>query len=135
MLGIDKPTDGTIRIDGLSPHDDFMAMRGKLAVVFQTDRLLPWRTVIDNAAIALEVAGVDKEERYAAASSWLTKVGLGGWEEAPRTTRKWAFAIYLEIRSMAVANLSNGTLGTTVKILWHTLMTLFRPRPARSRLQ
>jgi len=82
MLGIDKPTDGTIRIDGLSPHDDFMGMRGKLAVVFQTDRLLPWRNVIDNAAIALEVAGVGKEERYEAASSWLTKVGLGGWEQA-----------------------------------------------------
>ena len=82
MLGIDKPTEGSIRIDGLSPYDDFMGMRGKLAVVFQTDRLLPWRTVIDNAAIALEVAGVGKEERYEAASAWLTKVGLGGWEEA-----------------------------------------------------
>ena len=82
MLGIDGLTSGSISIDGLSPHDDFMAMRGKLAVVFQTDRLLPWRTVIDNAAIGLEVAGVDQEERYQAASSWLDKVGLGGWEHA-----------------------------------------------------
>ena len=82
MLGIDQPTDGSIRIDGLSPHDDFMKMRGKLAAVFQTDRLLPWRNVLDNAAIGLEVAGVEKDERYEAASNWLTKVGLGGWEEA-----------------------------------------------------
>ena len=82
MLGIDGLTSGSISIDGLSPHDDFMEMRGKLAVVFQTDRLLPWRTVIDNAAIGLEVAGIDKEERYAAASSWLDKVGLSGWEHA-----------------------------------------------------
>ena len=82
LLGIDRPTDGSIRINGLSPHDDFLKMRGKLAAVFQTDRLLPWRTVIDNAAIALEIAGVDKTKRYEAASAWLTKVGLNGWEDA-----------------------------------------------------
>jgi len=82
LLGIDRPTDGSIAINGLSPYDDFMGLRGKLAAVFQTDRLLPWRNVIDNAAIGLEVAGIDKKQRYDAASTWLTKVGLGGWEEA-----------------------------------------------------
>ena len=82
LLGIDPPSEGTIRIDGLSPSADFMKMRGKLAAVFQTDRLLPWRSVIDNAAIGLEVAGVAKEDRYARAQAWLAKVGLTGWERA-----------------------------------------------------
>ncbi|MSP51257.1 MAG: ABC transporter ATP-binding protein [Alphaproteobacteria bacterium] len=82
LLGLDPPSAGSIRIDGLSPSADFFAMRGKLAAVFQTDRLLPWRTVIDNAAIGLEVANVPKDERYARARVWLSKVGLSGWEKA-----------------------------------------------------
>ena len=82
LLGIDAPTAGEIQIDGLSPEADFMAMRGKLAAVFQGDRLLPWRNVIDNAAIGLEVAGLSREKRHAQTSVWLAKVGLAGWEEA-----------------------------------------------------
>ena len=82
LLGIDAPTAGEIQIDGLLPEADFMAMRGKLAAVFQGDRLLPWRNVIDNAAIGLEVAGLSREKRHAQTSVWLAKVGLAGWEEA-----------------------------------------------------
>jgi NitT/TauT family transport system ATP-binding protein len=49
----------------------------RTAFVFQDAHLLPWRTVLDNAALPLELQGVGREKRYAAASSVLHQVGLG----------------------------------------------------------
>jgi NitT/TauT family transport system ATP-binding protein len=82
LLGLEVPTRGEIRVDGLSPSQDFVDMRGKLAAVFQTDRLLPWYSVVDNAALGLEARGLPKPERRHAASQWLERVGLKGWENA-----------------------------------------------------
>jgi NitT/TauT family transport system ATP-binding protein len=81
LLGLEQPTRGTIRIDGLSPIDDFMGLRRRVAAVFQTDRLLPWRTIVDNAALGLEAAGVPRQERRDSACPWLERVGLKGWEK------------------------------------------------------
>jgi NitT/TauT family transport system ATP-binding protein len=78
LLGLETPTSGTIKVDGVSPSEDFMGLRRHIAAVFQTDRLLPWRTVLDNAALGLEAAGVAKIERQAAALPWLERVGLAG---------------------------------------------------------
>jgi NitT/TauT family transport system ATP-binding protein len=82
LLGLETPTRGEIRIDGLSPSRDFLEMRGRLAAVFQTDRLLPWYNIVDNAALGLEARREPREQRRAAASKWLERVGLGGWENA-----------------------------------------------------
>ncbi|MBJ3815819.1 taurine ABC transporter ATP-binding subunit [Shimwellia pseudoproteus] len=49
-------------------------------VVFQHDGLLPWRTVQDNVALGLQLAGVDKAARRETASAMLRKVGLAGAE-------------------------------------------------------
>ena len=80
LLGLETPTSGDIRIDGLSPSDDFRSMRGKLAAVFQTDRLLPWYSALDNAALGLEAQGVALSCRRDKAAEWLALVGLAGWE-------------------------------------------------------
>jgi NitT/TauT family transport system ATP-binding protein len=80
LLGLERPSSGDILIDGMSPADDFMRMRRSVAAVFQTDRLLPWRTVIDNAALGLEAGGEAKAARHRAAAPWLQRVGLSGWE-------------------------------------------------------
>jgi NitT/TauT family transport system ATP-binding protein len=82
LLGIDAPCEGTILIDGLSPSGNFDDMKSKLAAVFQSDRLLPWRTVADNAALGLEVRGIGRQARLAQAGAWLKLVGLEGWESA-----------------------------------------------------
>lgn len=52
--------------------------RGKLqtSFVFQDAHLLPWLTVRDNAALPLELTGVDRAERQARASRVLAEVGL-----------------------------------------------------------
>lgn len=80
LLGLEPPSAGQLTVNGLSPSGDFARMRRSVAAVFQTDRLLPWRRVIDNAALGLEAAGVRKADRRAAARPWLARVGLEQWE-------------------------------------------------------
>jgi NitT/TauT family transport system ATP-binding protein len=47
----------------------------------QKDNLLPWRTVRDNVAFPLELAGVGKVERMARAKEVIEHVGLQGFED------------------------------------------------------
>jgi NitT/TauT family transport system ATP-binding protein len=80
VAGLVDPTAGKIRVAGRDPFREFDWFRGKLAVVFQNDRLLPWRTAIGNVELSLEMLRVPKRKRRAIAQSWLSKLGLGGHE-------------------------------------------------------
>ena len=55
--------------------------RGAVAMVFQQFALLPWRSVVENVALGLELAGVGKEERLAKAREVLATVNLSDWAE------------------------------------------------------
>jgi NitT/TauT family transport system ATP-binding protein len=81
IAGLTEPTGGTVRVSGRDPFADFDSFRGKIAIVFQSDRLLPWRTAIQNVELGLEMLDVPAAERRAAAQHWLTKLGLGGHED------------------------------------------------------
>jgi NitT/TauT family transport system ATP-binding protein len=54
-------------MEGARPHT---------AMVFQSQGLFPWMTVLDNVAFGLEMQGVDKRARHAQARDFLEKVGL-----------------------------------------------------------
>ncbi len=81
IMGTIRPDSGTVRVAGYDPHRDFGELRGKLAVSFQTDRLLPWRTAAENIALGLQILRVDKDEIRARARDWLVRVKMAGAEE------------------------------------------------------
>ncbi len=81
-IGLDAPTEGTIRIGGRSPHGDFDYFRGKIATVFQQDRLLSWRSALDNAKLPLELIGLPEAEQRQRALTWLNRLGLGQFTNA-----------------------------------------------------
>src|SRR5215469_7930146 len=82
MIGLEAPSDGSIRIGGKSPYADFDFFRGHMATVFQQDRLLPWRSALDNAKLPLELIGYSEEEQRDRALSWLKRLGLANFTNA-----------------------------------------------------
>ena len=78
IAGLLQPTSGSITIEGRSctePGPD----RG---MVFQDFALLPWRSVVKNVELGLEIAGVPKEERRQRAEKYLEVVGLEKFKDA-----------------------------------------------------
>jgi len=76
-------------IDGLIPFDggeiliDDRKIGGPAqdrGMVFQNFGLLPWRSVVDNVALGLEIAGVSAEKRKPVVRRWIEVVGLEGFE-------------------------------------------------------
>jgi len=80
IAGLTEPTSGTVRVSGRDPFADFDSFRGKMAIVFQNDRLLPWRTAIQNVELGLEMLEMPSAERRTTAQLWLSRLGLGGHE-------------------------------------------------------
>ncbi|WP_435100005.1 glycine betaine/L-proline ABC transporter ATP-binding protein ProV [Arhodomonas sp. AD133] len=76
-----EPTRGKVYVDGqdvtgMSKKDLINLRRHDMSMVFQSFALMPHRTVLENAAFGLEVAGVDREQREKRALKALTQVGL-----------------------------------------------------------
>ncbi len=65
IAGLTEPTSGTVRVQGRDPFADFDSFRGKMAIVFQNDRLLPWRSAIQNVELGLEMLEMPAAERRA----------------------------------------------------------------------
>ncbi len=76
LAGLDHPTDGVVRVDGT---EDGRRL-GEIAYMQQKDLLLPWRSVIDNAILGLEVRGVPRREARERALALTGQFGLGGFE-------------------------------------------------------
>jgi NitT/TauT family transport system ATP-binding protein len=82
MIGLEQPTAGSIVIGGKTPYGDFDHFRGQIATVFQQDRLLPWRSALDNVQLPLELMGVPDEERRDRSMAWLKRLGLESFANA-----------------------------------------------------
>jgi NitT/TauT family transport system ATP-binding protein len=61
---------------------DVNGLPPSLGYISQKDTLLPWRTVLDNVALGLQMRGMDKKTRRAAAQELIRKVGLTGFEQS-----------------------------------------------------
>jgi NitT/TauT family transport system ATP-binding protein len=73
--GLLKPASGTVRIF----DRPLTGLNRQAGYLFQADALFPWKTVIDNVAIGLEISGVDRTAALSRAQQWLTSVGLGAF--------------------------------------------------------
>jgi putative ABC transport system ATP-binding protein len=82
ILGcLDRPTSGSFRLDGqevAALNDDELAVtrNKKIGFVFQNFNLLPRMSTLQNVALPLVYAGVEKGERIRRASDALRAVGL-----------------------------------------------------------
>lgn len=84
--GLELPTSGEVRVNGevlnrLSKKD-LLKRRQKISMIFQHFNLLWSRTVYDNVALPLEIAGVPKNEQHDKVMSLIELVGLKGREKA-----------------------------------------------------
>lgn len=80
------PTAGEILLDGVdvmaaNPAELRHLRQESMSMVFQNFALLPHRTVLQNAATAPIIRGVDKDEAEQTARAWLDRVGLSGFED------------------------------------------------------
>ncbi|MGB1217065.1 MAG: ABC transporter ATP-binding protein, partial [Saprospiraceae bacterium] len=75
IAGLQKPTSGTVKVKGkeVSPEN-------RVSMVFQQYSSLPWMSVLDNVALALQYKGVARSEREDRAMELIKKVGLEGHE-------------------------------------------------------
>lgn len=71
IAGLDQADSGSV-------HARFAtgSAAKQLAYVFQDAHLLPWRTALDNVALPLELMGMSRVERHAAAAAAIEQVGL-----------------------------------------------------------
>ena len=76
IAGLQRPSSGTISIDG----EDATGSIGRVGYMLQKDLLLPWRTVLDNVILGMEIKGVSRTRARATAMPYLERYGLGGFE-------------------------------------------------------
>jgi NitT/TauT family transport system ATP-binding protein len=63
ISGLLRPTSGKVSVKGHDPFAQFRWFRGKIGIVFQNDRLMPWRTAFENVELGLELNKVEKAQR------------------------------------------------------------------------
>ena len=75
--GLLSPTKGKVIFNGAQ----LRGPRRGVGVVFQDANLMPWRTVIENIALPLEIQGVSAQETLSQAEELVSLVGLSGFED------------------------------------------------------
>jgi ABC-type nitrate/sulfonate/bicarbonate transport system ATPase subunit len=78
VAGLWSPTRGDVFIHGAR----VTGQTGHVSYMPQRDNLLPWRSVLDNTILGLEVEGVDRKQARAQAHDLCTRFGLGDFVSA-----------------------------------------------------
>jgi NitT/TauT family transport system ATP-binding protein len=74
--GLIDSYQGAVAVGGETVHGPHSA----IGMVFQEESTFPWRTVIENVAFPLEIAGMSRKDRFAKAKKFIALVGLSGFE-------------------------------------------------------
>jgi NitT/TauT family transport system ATP-binding protein len=80
VAGLIAPTSGKAEVIGHDPFCEFEFFRGKIGIVFQNDRLMPWRSALDNVRLGLQILDCEPKQAQETARGWLTRLGLAGHE-------------------------------------------------------
>jgi putative ABC transport system ATP-binding protein len=83
VAGLDRPTAGTLRIDGtdiaaMSQEELTRHRRKNVGIIFQSFNLVSTMTAMDNVTLAMMFDGVAKAEREQRAAQLLESIGLSG---------------------------------------------------------
>jgi NitT/TauT family transport system ATP-binding protein len=100
ISGLMKPTAGDVLVRG-KPVEK---VRTDVGYMFQTDALLPWRTVLDNVALPLRYRGVERRQREQMAREWIATVGLTGFDDAYPHQLSGGMRKRVSLASMLVAS-------------------------------
>lgn len=76
IAGLLRPTSGSVSVDGALVD----GARGHIGYMLQKDLLLPWRSVLDNVTLGLEVRGMPTSEARDRAVALIGRYGLAGFE-------------------------------------------------------
>ena len=87
LAGLDRPDEGLLRVGGDDVGGDWL--RGSRAkksrhcgYMPQKDLLFPWRSILENTTLGLEIAGVPKRAARERARALFPRFGLSGFEDA-----------------------------------------------------
>ena len=80
IAGLDQPDAGTVELDEESDEQPARNRLGRIGYMQQKDLLLPWRTVLDNAALGLEIQGIPRRQARRRALEMTALFGLKGFE-------------------------------------------------------
>ncbi len=83
IAGLDRPTSGTLRIDGsdiggMSAEELSQHRRRNVGIIFQSFNLITTMTALENVTLSMMFAGVQQGDRDLRASKLLESMGLGG---------------------------------------------------------
>ena len=77
IAGLMPPTDGNVLADG----ESIAGRAGYVGYMLQKDMLLPWRNILDNIVLGLEIRGVPRKKAASRALPLMEKYGLKGFEK------------------------------------------------------
>lgn len=77
LAGLQRPTEGRVLLGGAEPD----TLLGAVGYMPQRDCLMPWRSVLDNVTLGLEMGGMRKRDARARARGELERFGLLGFED------------------------------------------------------